>query len=85
MSTAMRTVPLQTHRAPFSADLLHWAAARPALTCIGLTLVYLLTVAALVAVLSAAALATPIGIAVAVVFAMEVIAFTAIGIYTVRP
>ena len=85
MSTAMRTASLGRRREPFSSGILRWAAARPALASITLTLVYVVTIAALVAVLSADALLTPVGFAVLVLFAAEVLAFTAIAAYTLMP
>ncbi len=66
-------------------SLLHWAAIHSGLTSIGLVLVYVGTVAALVAVLSASALATPVGAVVGAVFVVELLVYFAIAIYIFMP
>jgi hypothetical protein len=67
------------------ARFLRWAAARPILTVLTLTLVYLATLAALTAVLSASATQSIIGLAVMTLFAAEVLVYLAIAVYIVIP
>ena|SRR5579864_2331325 len=99
MSTTIRSSRLATRGEPLSrgrpaagqtwwaggAQFLRWAAARPGATCLVLSLIYVATLAGLVAVLMAAALNTPIGIAVLVLFAAEVLVFAALAVYAVIP
>ena len=98
MSTAMRNPVVTRFGEPISRDhrtaptrrsagatFLDWAATHPGLTSIGLSLVYLVTLAALVAVLAASALATPLGAVVGVLFVVEVLVYVAIAAYIVTP
>ena len=62
-----------------------WAAARPTLTAVTLTLVYLATLAAVVGVLMASASDTLGGTAILALFAAEVLVFLAIAVYVVIP
>jgi hypothetical protein len=65
--------------------LLKWAASHPALTSMSLTVAYLATLAALVAVLAASALNTAVGIGVLVLYAIMVVVFFGVATYVVIP
>ena len=99
MSTTMRKAGVIARGEPLSrgrsamgrpwwrgvARFLRWAASRPLLTVVTLTLVNLATLAALIAVLVASATQSTIGIAVMTLFAAEVLVFLAIAVYIVIP
>ena len=72
-------------RAPARTAFLHWTATHPGVTSVALTVVYLATLVALVGVLNASALASPLGALVGVLLLLEIVVYLAIAAYIVRP
>jgi Flp pilus assembly protein TadB len=99
MSTTMRNLRLPTQGEPISrrksaetpswrrslTDLEHWAAAKPGIASLTLTIAYLVALAALVAVLAASALNSVLGMGVLVLFAAMLLICMAVGVYTIIP
>jgi hypothetical protein len=91
MSTTVRNLGLATTgessgaARSWTAGVFQFVHARPGITAIALSTVYLIVVAALSALFAMSMVATPIGAAVIVLFATLVVIFTAVGIWVLLP